>query len=73
TTNDKYMVYGAKLAGPTVKEGARIGANATILPGVVIGEKAIVGSGAVVTKDVPPGVTVIGNPARILKGRTTEL
>lgn len=67
TTNDKYMFYGAKLTGPTVKRGARIGANATLLPGVVIGEGAIIGSGAVVTKDVPPGVTVVGNPAIALK------
>ncbi len=67
TTNDKYMFYGAKLIGPTIKKGARIGANATLLPGVVIGEGAVIGSGAVVTKDVPAGVTVVGNPARILR------
>jgi acetyltransferase-like isoleucine patch superfamily enzyme len=67
TTNDKFMFYGAKLTGPTIKKGARIGANATLLPGVVIGEGAVVGSGAVVTKDVPAGATVVGNPARILK------
>jgi UDP-2-acetamido-3-amino-2,3-dideoxy-glucuronate N-acetyltransferase len=47
-----------------VKRGASIGANATILPGLTIGEGAMVGAGAVVTKDVPPGVTVKGNPAR---------
>jgi acetyltransferase-like isoleucine patch superfamily enzyme len=67
TTNDKYMYYGAKLAGPIIKKGARIGANATILPGVVIGEEAIVGSGAVVTRDVPAGSTVVGNPARVIR------
>lgn len=67
TTNDKYMVTGARLIGPIIKKGARIGANATLLPGIVIGEGAVVGSGAVVTKDVPPHVTVAGNPARILK------
>jgi acetyltransferase-like isoleucine patch superfamily enzyme len=66
TANDKYMVAGAKLIGPTIRKGARIGANATLLPGVVIGEGAIVGSGSVVTKDVPPGKMVVGNPARIL-------
>ena len=70
TTNDKYMVHGAKLVGPTIKKGARIGANATLLPGVIIGEGAVVGSGAVVTSDVPPGVTVVGNPARPLKEKT---
>jgi len=42
----------------------RIGANATILPGKVIGEDAFVGAGALVTKDVPAGVTVVGNPAK---------
>ena len=67
TTNDKYMFYGAKLIGPTIKKGARIGANATLLPGVVIGEGALIGSGAVVTRDVPAQATVVGNPARILK------
>lgn len=67
TTNDKYMFYGAKLIGPTIKKGARIGANATLLPGVVIGEGAVVGSGSVVTRDVPSGKTVAGNPARELR------
>jgi acetyltransferase-like isoleucine patch superfamily enzyme len=67
TTNDKYMQYGAKLIGPTIKKGARIGANSTLLPGVVIGEGAVVGGGSVVTKDVPAGATVAGNPARIMK------
>lgn len=52
---------------PTVvKKGASIGSNATILPGITIGEGALIGAGAVVTKDVPPGVTVVGNPAKIL-------
>lgn len=64
TTNDKYMRPGAKLTGPTVREGARIGANSTLLPGVTVGKKAVVGSGAVVTKDVAPESVVVGNPAR---------
>jgi perosamine synthetase len=64
TTNDKYMEYGAKLVGATIKRGARIGANSTILPGVTIGEDAIIGSGAVVTKDVPDKAVMVGNPAR---------
>src|SRR5215471_12532748 len=50
----------------TVKAGASIGANATLLPGIVIGERAVVGAGAVVTHNVPPDAIVVGNPARIV-------
>jgi acetyltransferase-like isoleucine patch superfamily enzyme len=49
-----------------VRKGASIGANATILPGLTIGERAMVGAGAVVTRDVPPLAIVAGNPARIV-------
>ncbi|MBI2830665.1 MAG: N-acetyltransferase [Chloroflexi bacterium] len=70
TTNDKYMRYGAELKGPIIKEGARIGANATILPGIVIGRNAVVGSGAVVTKDVSDGEVVAGNPARPMRRKS---
>jgi acetyltransferase-like isoleucine patch superfamily enzyme len=66
TANDKYMITGARLQGPIIKKGARIGANATILPGIIIGAGAVVGSGSVVTKDVLPGTTVVGNPAKII-------
>ncbi|MHB1083813.1 MAG: WxcM-like domain-containing protein [Thiobacillus sp.] len=48
-----------------VHKGASIGANATILPGLTIGQNAMVGAGAVVTRDVPPNAIVVGNPARI--------
>jgi acetyltransferase-like isoleucine patch superfamily enzyme len=50
-----------------VKKGASIGSGATILANVTIGERAIVGAGSVVTRDVPPDVIVVGNPARILR------
>ncbi|MBV8856092.1 MAG: N-acetyltransferase [Acidobacteria bacterium] len=50
-----------------VRRGASIGSNATILPGLEIGERAVVGAGAVVTRNVPPGAVVAGNPARIIK------
>jgi acetyltransferase-like isoleucine patch superfamily enzyme len=66
TTNDKYMSYGAELKGPIIKRGARIGANATIMPGVTVGEGAVVSAGSVVTKDVPPHKMVIGVPARVV-------
>lgn len=50
-----------------VKYGATIGANATILCGVTIGEWAMIGAGSVVTKDIPPYALAIGNPAKIIK------
>jgi len=53
-----------KHASLTIGQGAYIGANATILAGCDVGEMAIVGAGAVVTRPVPPGVTVLGIPAR---------
>src|ERR1043166_7880335 len=53
---------------PTIiKRGASIGSGATILCGITIGEHAIVGAGAVVTRDVAAGTTVAGNPARVIK------
>ena len=48
-----------------VRKGASIGADATILPGLTIGQNAMVGAGAVVTRSVPPNAIVVGNPARI--------
>jgi UDP-2-acetamido-3-amino-2,3-dideoxy-glucuronate N-acetyltransferase len=67
-TNDKLPrsgVHAKQLPITTVKAGASIGANSTIIPGITIGSKALVGAGAVVTRDVPPWAIVTGNPARI--------
>jgi UDP-2-acetamido-3-amino-2,3-dideoxy-glucuronate N-acetyltransferase len=70
-TNDMtpraYQKKGGAFVPTLVKKGASIGANATILCGITIGEYACVGAGAVVTKDVPPRTVVVGNPARILR------
>lgn len=65
--NDRHPKSGNrdfKLEKTIIKKGASIGANATILPGVTIGGNAMVGAGSVVTKDVPAGAIVKGNPAR---------
>src|SRR5580700_3373804 len=56
-----------KVERTVVKKGASIGSGATILSNVSIGENAIVGAGSVVTKDVPPGSIVVGNPAKVLR------
>lgn len=54
------------MKGPVIKRGAQIGINATILPFITIGERALIGAGSVVTKDVPPQTVVYGNPARVV-------
>ncbi len=68
-TNDRYprsKQHLAEYPRTLIKRGASVGANATITPGIVIGEKAMVGAGAVVTHNVPPHAKVVGNPARIV-------
>jgi len=71
TTNDDFMGRTERrlglMRGPTVRRGARIGGGAVLCPGIEVGEEAFVGAGAVVTKDVPPRVVVVGNPARVLR------
>jgi len=65
-TNDRYPPSRTGvLAGPTILEGAAIGANVTILPGVCIGENSLVAAGAIVTRDVPSRKLAIGSPAKI--------
>jgi acetyltransferase-like isoleucine patch superfamily enzyme len=76
TTNDNFMGRTEKRhalrRGPTIRRGARVGAGAVLCPAVEIGEEAFVGAGAVVVKDVPPRVVVVGNPARILRDVPAE-
>ena len=58
--------------GTLVKRGASVGSGATLLCGITIGEKALIGAGSVVTKDVPAGAVVAGNPARVIKLSSTK-
>jgi acetyltransferase-like isoleucine patch superfamily enzyme len=69
-TNDLFprsKQYPEKFSLTFIERGASIGANATILAGVRIGEQAMIGAGSVVTKDVPARAVVIGNPARVIR------
>lgn len=68
-TNDKHprsKIYPEIFLGITINNNASIGANATLMPGINIGEYAMVGAGAVVTKDVAAYTVVAGNPAKII-------
>ena len=71
-TNDKYpKAHGEwRLLETRVKRGASIGANSVILPGLTIGEHALIGAGSVVTKDVPDHALVTGNPGRVARYST---
>jgi len=71
TTNDNFMGRTDRrrelMRGPTIRRGARIGGGAILCPAVEIGEEAFVGAGAVVTRDVPARMVVVGSPARVLR------
>jgi UDP-2-acetamido-3-amino-2,3-dideoxy-glucuronate N-acetyltransferase len=56
-----------------IKRGAAIGSGATLLCGITVGERAMVGAGSVVTKDVPDGAVVAGNPARVMRAKAERL
>jgi len=71
TMNDKRIVHrrpGLTFVreGPRIERAARVGGGSVLLPGVTIGSNALVGAGSVVTKNVPPGAIVVGNPARVV-------
>jgi len=74
-TNDKFprsKVYPEAFLKTVVKKGASLGANATILPGITIGEGAMIAAGTVVTRDVPANALVMGNPGRIVRMLTDD-
>jgi len=74
-TNDPFprsRQYPEQFSRTLVKSGASIGANATLLPGITIGERAMIGAGAVVVRSVPADAIVVGNPARIVGYANTE-
>lgn len=76
TMNDKVMSYRRKSLtfnrqAPRFLRAARVGGGSVLLPGVTIGENALVGAGAVVTRDVPDRAIVVGNPARVV-GRVSD-
>jgi acetyltransferase-like isoleucine patch superfamily enzyme len=62
--NDPHPLCGLCMRGPTIKRGARIGVNVTLLPHITIGEGAFIGAGSVVTRDIPARMLAYGNPAR---------
>ena len=79
--DDVHMFHGVTLGGdddrpvkrhPTVEDGATLGANSTLVGDITIGTGATVGAGAVVARDVPPGVTVVGNPASVVQEEQSE-
>jgi acetyltransferase-like isoleucine patch superfamily enzyme len=76
TANDNFMGRTEKRhklrKGPTIRHGARVGVGAVLCPAVEIGEEAFIGAGAVVVKDVPPRVVVVGNPARVLRDVSSD-
>jgi acetyltransferase-like isoleucine patch superfamily enzyme len=65
--NDPHPVCGLCMRGPTIKRGAHIGVNVTLLPHVTIGQGALIGAGSVVTHDIPAYAVAYGNPARPYK------
>ncbi len=72
--NDNFMNFKGRteerfrrVGGPLIRGAARVGANAILMPGVTIGEEAVVGAGAVVTRDAPASQTAVGMPARVIR------
>ncbi|PWB49896.1 MAG: galactoside O-acetyltransferase [Anaerolineales bacterium] len=72
SSRDVYKIFGANVGPINIQDGAWIGAGVIILPNITVGRSAIVGSGAVVTKDVPPCTVVVGIPAHPIKQFSLE-
>jgi sugar O-acyltransferase (sialic acid O-acetyltransferase NeuD family) len=69
-----HIAAGVHLGGASIiQEGAFLGMGTNVLPGRIVGAWSVVGSGSVITKDVPPGVVVCGSPARLMKQKTSSL
>jgi acetyltransferase-like isoleucine patch superfamily enzyme len=66
--NDPHPICGLCMRGPTIKRGARIGVNVTLLSHITIGQGALIGAGSVVTRDIPPYTLAYGNPAYPVRG-----
>ncbi len=69
TIGNKALADGTASACPVLGDGVDVGANAVILGAITIGDRAVIGAGAVVVKDVPAGAVVAGNPARVIAQR----
>ena len=73
--NDKYLVsrqHPATFLKTIIKKGASVGANATILPGITIGQNALIGAGSVVIRDVAPNLIMAGNPAKNISNKKSN-
>ena len=68
--NDRHPIS-ESVKGPVIRKGAVIGVNATLLAGITIGSGSLIGAGSVVTRDVPEGAVVYGNPARVRRKRSS--
>lgn len=67
-TNAKERIEGVEWAKPiTIGKGVWLGGNVTVLPGVKIGDRAVIGAGSVVVKDIPSDVVAVGNPCKVIK------
>ena len=77
TVNDKYLIWRdparePDLRPPRFEDGSKVGSGSTILSGVVIGERALIGAASVVTHDIPAGATAYGSPARVRPSRDAD-